>query len=297
VAQVEPAGAEVDLLGVDPRTFADAAFWDGSFASASLSNLLDGLSTRPRGRIPAVAVRIGLGAQAEIGIASYRLPIELVGTAQGFPGMVGMRPLIVVPSDLLRQSLERQGTSIGAVLGTEELWARGGAGNVLAGLRRAGLPAESIQVAERVAATPAFLALSWTFGFLEALGVLAGSIVLAGLLLYLQARQRDREVSYALARRMGLDRRAHRQAVAIEIAVMLLTSFVVATVLGIGASWLVHGRLDLLPSLPPAPLLRIPASLFLVALGVVALLGVVGAWEVQRHADRANVGELMRAAG
>ena len=43
--------------------------------------------------------------------------------------------------------------------------------------------------------------------------------------MYLEARQRSREVSYALARRMGLARRAHRRSIALELGAILLVSF------------------------------------------------------------------------
>src|SRR5207249_5973680 len=113
-----------------------------------------------------------------------------------------------------------------------------------------------------IESTPAFLALRWTFGFLEALGVLAGAVALIGLLLYLAARQGSREVSYALASRMGLSRRAHRLSVAIELGGMLLAAFVVGAVLAAVAALIVYQRTDLLPQVPPGPLFRLPVALF-----------------------------------
>src|SRR5205085_2310145 len=99
---------------------------------------------------------------------------------------------------------------------THQLWAKGDPAAVLRGLRIHHLPVDLVATADAAKATPRFLALSWTFGFLESLGIAAGLVALLGMVLYLQARQRDREVSYALARRMGLSSQAHGLSVAGE---------------------------------------------------------------------------------
>jgi putative ABC transport system permease protein len=121
-------------------------------------------------------------------------------------------------------------------------------------------------------------------------------VALIGLVLYLQSRQQSREIAYALARRMGMSRGTHRRSVAVELTGMLLGAFVVGTVLAAAATRLIYRKLDLIPSLPPAPMYRIPV----VALGEIALAAVVtavvGAFAVQRRAQRANVAEVLRLA-
>ena len=90
-----------------------------------------------------------------------------------------------------------------------------------------------MSTAARVRTTPAFLSLSWTFGLLQAFGVLAGIITILGVVLYLQARQQSREVSYALARRMGLRRSAHLRSILLELLAMLGAAFI----LGAATRW------------------------------------------------------------
>src|SRR5262249_29271371 len=136
----------------------------------------------------------------------------------------------------------------------------------------------------------------WTFGFLEGLGVMTGVIALGGVLLYLEARQRQREVSYALARRMGLKRRAHRGSVMVELAGMLLISFVLGSALAEIAGRLVYDKLAPLPSLPPPALFRVPIGLLGLVVVVLVVASAVGGWRVQRAADRARVTEVMRVA-
>ena len=53
----------------------------------------------------------------------------------------------------------------------------------------------------------------------------------------------------------------------------------------------------LIPQLPPAPLFRLPLAVFgLTALAVLAAAWL-GAWRVQRQAERVSVAEVMRVAG
>jgi len=142
-----------------------------------------------------------------------------------------------------------------------------------------------------------FRPISWTFGFLQALGVMAGLIALGGVLLHLEARQRSREMSYALARRMGLRRAAHELSVAIELGAILSASFAIGSGLAWVAARLVYGTLDPLPAVPPPPVFRTPAVVLAITGVAVVAAAWFGAWRVQRAADRANVAEVMRLAG
>jgi putative ABC transport system permease protein len=119
-------------------------------------------------------------------------------------------------------------------------------------------------------------------------------IALIGLVLYLQARQRSRELSYALGRRMGLTPGAHRLAVVLEILLLLLTALIAGAVLAFGTTALIYRRLDPLPDLPPAPTLQVPVSLLLTIGAAILVCAWVGGWWVQRRAGRANVGAVLR---
>jgi putative ABC transport system permease protein len=177
-----------------------------------------------------------------------------------------------------------------------EIWARDDPEMALAALRRVGLTPETVTTAADVMRTPAFLAVSWTFRLLSALGALAGAVALVGLVLYGQARQRDRVVAYALTRRMGLSRGAHRRSVLWELVGLLLFALILGAGLAVVASLAVYRRLDPLPDLPPTPRL-LPGVLLGATLLGVLLAALTGAFLVQRAADRANVAEVMRLAG
>jgi putative ABC transport system permease protein len=203
------------------------------------------------------------------------------------------RPLLVVPAARLDAIAEREGFVFGS---RTEIWARDDPAVATAALRRAGVAPEAVTTAADVMRTPAFLAVSWTFRLLEALGGLAGVVALAGLVLYAQARQRGRVVAYALTRRMGLSRAAHRRSVLCELAGMLLFALALGAGLAVVAAGVVYRSLDPMPELPPAPGLVLPGALLGATLLGVLLAAAAGAFLVQRAADRAKVAEVMRLA-
>jgi putative ABC transport system permease protein len=284
----------VTMIAVDPATFRAGAFWDDSFAEASLEAMLRRLE-RPRpGRLGAILAGPGVAADARsVEIGPTRLPLEVVATAAAFPGMTSAdRSLLVVSAPRLDAVAGRMHSGW-----RTEIWARDDPATALAALRRVGLAPETVTTAAGVMRTPAFLAVSWTFRLLSALGALAGTVALVGLVLYAQARQRDRVVAYALTRRMGLSRGAHRRSVLWELAGLLLFALVLGAGLAVVASLAVYRRLDPLPELPPAPRLQLPGVLLGATLLGVLLAALTGAFLVQRAADRANVAEVMRLAG
>jgi putative ABC transport system permease protein len=280
-----------DVLGIDPATFTGVAFWDPSFATKPLASLLRDITAPVQdGRIPVIAVGAAFPTSGTLSISGgqIQIPYVVVDTALSFPGLHSDQPMLVADRATLASS------DPGGIL---MLWAKGDPATILDSLQRSGamIPG-SDAVARTVLANPDFLALHWTFGFLQALGVLTALIALGGMLLYLEARQRAREVSYALARRMGLKRRSHRRSVAIELGAMLAAGYVLGASLSWVAARLVFAKLDPMPHLPPHPLFRTPlAILFFTLLGAL-VAAAAGAWRVQRSADRANVAEVLRLA-
>jgi putative ABC transport system permease protein len=289
-----PGDQPVTMIAVDPATFRAGAFWDDSFADASLGAMLRRLENPRPGRVGAILAGPALMADApSVEIGPTRLPLEVVATAAAFPGMTSAdRSLLVVSAARLDAVAGRMHFGW-----RTEIWARDDPEMALATLRRVGLAPETVSTAADVMRTPAFLAVSWTFRLLSALGALAGAVALVGLVLYAQARQRDRVVAYALTRRMGLSRGAHRRSVLWELAGLLLFALVLGAGLALVASLAVYRRLDPLPELPPTPQLQLPGVLLGATLLGVLLAALAGAFLVQRAADRANVAEVMRLAG
>ncbi len=88
------------------------------------------------------------------------------------------------------------GESIG---GTVEVWAKQDVDTLRRELRGFTVSSQQSASAAALLRTPSFLVVAWTLGMLEALGALAGLVTVAGLLLYVQARQRGQVLAYLCA--------------------------------------------------------------------------------------------------
>ena len=244
--------------------------------------------------MPALVAGGTIGSGTSLSALGKDVPLDEVASLGDFPGARTNRITLVVDQG----TLEHVGQiDIAGIAHFYELWARGDPHRILPYLQRIGLPTDTAETAAKVRTTPAFLALSWTFRVLEGFGVLAGLIAALGVILYLQARQQAREVSYALARRMGLASGSHLRSVAAELGAMLTTALVLGGAFAFAAAALVHRRLDPIPGLPPKPFLVAPYPLFAATAATVVVVSIAGAWWVQRRADRANPAEVMRLAG
>jgi FtsX-like permease family protein len=286
-----PDQDSLGVLGVDPSTFASAAFWDTSFAGKPLDQLLADL--KPSGDPPSpVPVLVAGGDLPTTGTLVFRggparIPVKVVDVVRAFPGMTPGRPFVVADQDAL---------AAWDAPGFSSIWSKADPELVRRSLPN-GLHILAFVTAGRVQEDPAFRSLSWALGFLQALGFMTGLIVLGGVLLYLEARQRSREVSYALAKRMGLTAGAHRRSVVIELGAMLGIGAALGALLAWVGARLVYGQIDAMPTIPPPPLFRTPLGLL--GMTAVALLAAawIGAWRVQRTTEHARVAEVMRLAG
>jgi putative ABC transport system permease protein len=284
---------QLTLVGIEPDSFAAAAFWDPTFSDRPLADLLRDL-TPEQEPLPAIVVGGELPTgQEHLQLSGYQLPLRVVGSASAFPGQ-GRGLAVVVSAPALRTVLESHDALIALGGAHYQAWADGPSGLARSFLITQGADPASIVIAADRLETPALRALTWAFVFMELIGVVTAVIALIGLVLYLQARQRSRELSYALGRRMGLTASAHRGAVVIEILLLLATALVAGAVLAFGTTALIYRRLDPLPDLPPDPTLRVPVSLLLTIAVAIAVCAWVGGWWVQHRAGRANVGAVLR---
>ena len=292
--EVQVAGMPVMMLAIDHTTFARGAFWDRSLADEPLDKLVAGLAPGPAGTpVPVVVVGRTLPDRFTfdlfLGTAgrSARLQAVVTERVRAFPGMRA-NPLVVVDRRALGDLQPAKETL---------LWARGSREQVLAALDRADVRVVGVVTeARQVLDVSSFLATAWTFGFLQALGVLTGLITAGGLLLYLETRQRGRRAAYALSRRMGLSRAAHLGSLLAEVGGTLLGGFAIGVGLSLVAARLVYLRLDALPTVPPVPLLRAPVLALAGTAAAVLAVTWLAAWMAQRSADRTNLAEVLRLA-
>jgi putative ABC transport system permease protein len=291
-----PASApgEITILGVDPATFASAAFWDPGFADRPLGELLRDLG---RGGTSLPALVVGSSASVgEIDLGGFAIPVTPLERVRAFPGQ-GTGSTLVVATPVLERILASHGISLDSVGVTFLVWVRGPVARATAYVEGLGLSSSAVRTAAAFVGAPRFRAVSSTFVFMELLGVLAAVVALLGVVLYLQARHHARLVSYAMSSRMGLTRGGHRVAVFLEIGSVLFASAVVGSVLALVAGAVLSPWVDPFPALPPSPAFRPPIPLFAAIAVAVPVTGAVAAVIVQRRTDRANVAEELRYAG
>jgi hypothetical protein len=280
------------VIGIDPATFEQAAFWDASFADGTLREIVDRLDAPARdGAVPAVVVGRGaVTGRAEVGIVSggtKRFEVEAIPDVRTFPGMRGPKITVFVAARSL-DGLDR-------APGRTELWVAGDREASLGALRAAGFGFSEERRAAEIADGASFVTVAWTVGFMLSLGLSAGLLVLGGVATYLDARRRDRLLGYAFMQRMGLRRAPHRRALLVELTASVLVGCWVGLGIALVAAWLAHSRIDPVPTYRPEPLLR-PATSIMLGLALLALvLSVVGAVLAQRRADRDDPVEVLRA--
>jgi putative ABC transport system permease protein len=290
-----PNDVRVNVLAIDPRTFEEGAFWDPSFADKPLADLLAQLpSDGPR--LPVILAGASAPPEATVAARAIDIPIAVVDTVTAWPGMEANEASMIVDAATMTRIAQDLGSLPTDPFAVDEMWVKGEPRAVFSAMSDSLLLVEHSRTASEVQDAPSLRSLSWTFGFLQALGFLAGLIALVGLVLYLQSRQQAREVSYALARRMGLTRTSHRRAIAVELVAMLASSALIGGLSALLAARLVSDQIDPLPGLPPGTLFRVPVAILALGPLVLLLIALIGAWRVQRRADRMNVAEVMRLA-
>jgi putative ABC transport system permease protein len=293
-----PAGAgRITVMGVDPSSFPDVALWDARFSSVPLPTLMDRLSGPAAEPLPVIVTGANDSeVPASVTIAGYTVPLDVVGTATVFPGQ-GPGPTVIASADGLRSVLDRHGASVGLRGAHDETWVRGDPETARAFLLSSGADATAIATADARLETPVYRSLAWSFVFMELISVVTGVIALIGVLLYLQARQRARDISYALMRRMGMTARIHRAAVVAEVSTLLAAAYVIGSLCAVAGAALVYRRLDPLPGSLPGPVLVLPGGEALGTAVVVVVCAWLGGRWVQRRAEHAHVARELRFAG
>lgn len=296
--EIFPGDIEVDIIGIDPATFASTAYWDDSFSDTSLGALIE-LLARPGERLPVVASGFEASGRLSLAVSSAEIPIEIVDNPVAFPGMRFNAPAIAVDQETFAAAAEAHGVSaemLSVVLSTE-IWGRGDPAEVSAYFEDQGLFFGASRDSRDFLDAGPLRSIGWTFSLMQALGVLAATIVLVALLFYLQTRQRERDAAYGLSKRMGLAGGSHRASLAVELFAMLVVAALLGEVAAVLGAKLVLANADPLPEVPPPGLFRVPIA---IVLGLIpAILGIagIGAWRVQRAADGARMAEVMRVAG
>lgn len=289
-----PGDVPFDMIGIDPETFAGAAFWDEEFSDEPVDEMVARLRST-RGRLPVLLIH-GEGTPTAIAVAETEIPVHVVGRASAFPGASSDDPVIVVDSRSFEQHLSAGGNPLERPSARTEYWIKGDTDEALASVFRLEAYPLGTLAAEDVKDIPFIAAAIDTFAMLNLLGLAAALLVIGVLVVYLQARQRSRTVSYILSLRMGMRKRQGTTALVLELGAMLVAAFGLGASLGIGGAALVTPLLDPLQTIPPDPLFSAPVLAVAWTFVGLVLIAVAGGWFIQRRAEDVDLGELLRVA-
>jgi hypothetical protein len=291
---LSPGDVPFDMVGIDPETIVGAAFWDDSFSDEPLADLVARLPSES-GPLPVLLVQ-GEGDPTAMAIAQIETPIEVVGTANAFPGVSSDDPVLVVDARSLESRLGAGGNPLDRPSARTEYWIAGDTDEALASVGELEAYPLGTLTAEQVKDVPFIAAAIDTFAMLNVLGLAAALLVIGVLVVYLQARQRARSVSNVLSMRMGMGDSQARAALVLELMAMLFAAFVLGTSMGMLAGGLIAPLLDPLQTIPPAPLFDAPVAVALWTLLGVLVVSVAGGWFVHRRAATVDLGEVLRVA-
>lgn len=293
---LDPGGASFDLLAVDPSSFPRAAFWTDGFSDVPIEGIMRRLAAPSADALPVAVAGPGNDGVRAIELVQQTLPVRVVARPTAFPAMYSGRALVVVAEDALRDALPDVRDPLASGNVATEVWLRASPTAANDALSELSPPPYQIVTAREVEDVPYIAAVIATFTVLNVLGLAAGALVVAALLMYLQARQRAQVVAFGLSRRMGLTPGGHRRALFLELAALLLPSYALAVIVALATVIVMAGSLDPLPAIPPQPLLRVPAIPIAAVVVVLAAVARIGAWYATRRAEATHLGEVLRVA-
>jgi putative ABC transport system permease protein len=292
-----PGGEDFDLLAVDTATLASTAYWNPSLSDVSIQQMAERLGEPAGDRIPIVVAGAGTATPSAMDFDGRYVPVEIVARARAFPGMTSLRPFVVVDADTLMEAFAGLPNPLQFSAGAStEFWVKGDPNRASAALRALEYPPYLILTADQVRDIPEIAAVIDSFLVLNGLGLIAALLVVLGMLMYLQARQRSQLVSYGLSLRMGMSHSAHRRSLTAELGAMLCCSYAIGLVLALGAALLILPLLDPLATIPPRPLYVLPLRVMGSAFVGVLAASWIGGWLTNRRASAVRLGEVMRVS-
>lgn len=271
-------GLAVDVIGVDPATFADTVRYRADGADAPLDQLLGAIADPASdATLPAIIIGGELGSTTLVTYDREELLVHPVASARWFPGQHAGATYVVVDRDAF--------VATGLAL-AEEVWLRDPPPDADARLTAAGFTPRGSLRSSDVFDVISFLAVQWSYSALRAFGVVVGAVIVLAQLLVLDARRRSRQAAFVLTRPMGATAVGEGLAVLTELAVPFLAGLLLATPLSVAVLRIAVPRFDTLRQLPPPARTVLDPRLVVGALGIGALalvaLAVIGAVAVRR---------------
>ena len=223
-------GLNVNVIGVDPATFADAVEYRRDGADTTLATLLDSIADAvvrclvPDAPLPAIVVGGELSSTTLVTYNRQELAVRPVAAARWFPGQRAGSTYVVVD----RRALEQTGLAL-----AEEVWLRDPPSDARDRLAAAGFTVRGSVVVGDVFDVVSFLAVKWSYSALRTFGIVVGLVLLFAQLLVLDARRRSRQAAFVLTRPMGASVRGEGVAVLTELALPFVAGVLLAAPLSV----------------------------------------------------------------
>jgi putative ABC transport system permease protein len=286
-------GQKLDVLVVDPRALPDVLHWQDEWGP-NPRPLLDELAASPATPLPLIVTADAPPLRA-ISFQGTAVPVRAVGSVESFPGK-SSEPMVIMSFDALRAAARKAHVFDPLDVTQTYVWAKGPPDRVAGALDAAGIDTYYLTTVDDFRRSPDVTLATRTYSYLRTIAIASGVLVLVGLLLYLQARQRSQTIASALGRRMGLSRAAETLSLCLEVVGILAFSGLVGAGVAIGAAQPVVKKIDPLPDWVPAPVFVVPTGSILLALGALAAVAVTAGLATSWLARRADVSEALRVA-
>ncbi|HKD98071.1 MAG TPA: FtsX-like permease family protein, partial [Micromonosporaceae bacterium] len=281
------SGVQTDILAVDPRTFAQGAYWDAQINGESMNQMIAALRAPGADAKPYPAIGttgVPTGGQTVSYITFPSIPYE-VHDVPVLPAAQGGYPVMIVPA----ASFTPDNPAV-----AHQIWIRGDPVKIRAELVKANLPITHISSSDDLFVDTLYDPLTFTFEYLTALSLLGGLVTMVGLLLYLEARTPRHRRAYVMFRRMGLRPRTHRTALLIELGIPLTAGLIAGLALAAGLAKALSGNFDVDVAVPPGTILSLPLQVVVAIAAGVLVLAAVAASYAQLRIGRANPSEVLR---
>jgi putative ABC transport system permease protein len=286
-------GDQVDVLVADPRALAGVLHWQDAWG-ADPAPLLERLASAPATPLPVIAT----GKTPPLHRLFFQgspIRVKRIGTVGSFPGTTE-KPLVITSYAALARAARAAHVLDPLDVAPAYLWVKGPPAEIGPALRQARVDTYYLTTVDDFRQSPHVLLATRTYGYLRTIAIAAGLLVLIGLLLYLQSRQRAQTIASALGRRMGLSRRAEALSLYLELAAILLFAAAVGAGVAITAAQPIVKHIDPLPERLPGPVFVVPVTTVLLVLVGLALLAGAAAAATSWLARRADVAEALRVA-
>jgi hypothetical protein len=283
-------GGRVELWGIDPATFANAARLRDDGSDQSLSEMVALLSTSSAGEVPlAIAAGGGLevGDQVALEVAGVDEPVQVqvAAVANFLPGKTTGGALIAVDQSVVTSQVP---------FPVRRLLVRDPPADLVESLRDAGVRTGVVLDAATTFSASNFSGLRWAYRPLAMLGLLFALMAAVVQLLVVAARRDTRRAAHVVMRRTGFTTGSLWQAALVEAVTPLLLGLLLGVGAALGASALAVPRLDPMPLLAPPARFAIPWDTVLTLLAVAPLWALATAFIIVRTTVRADPMRAMR---